>query len=154
MKTNNDKQTKLMAMLMAIVVGVITFMPWPTSREASAQQYQFLAYGVASISPGQTARLHVVTIGIPDVQPAELVIYDRLGNTLARSSERLVPGRTVALDLRFDEQNGVAAVVGSRLEFYAEVRFARQHTGYVIPSLEVIDDATGKTMLMVADPLG
>ena len=156
MKTNINKQTKLMAMIIAIVVGVITFIAWPSSRQASAQQYQFLAYGVVNISPGQTARLHVVTVGIPDVQPAELVIYDRMGNTLTRSSERLLPGRAVALDLRFDEQNvaNTAAVVGNRLQFYAEVRFAKQHTGYVIPSLEVIDDATGKTILMVLDPLG
>jgi hypothetical protein len=140
----------------AVLVGVAAiWMAWPANREAAAEQYldEFLAYGVANISPGQTARLHVVTVGIPDVQPAELVIYDRLGNTLARSIHHLLPGGPVALNLKFDQQSSIA-VVGNRLEFYAEVRFPKQNRGYVIPSLEVIDDAAGKTMYMVIDPLG
>ena len=74
-----------------------------------------------------------------------------MGNTLARSRELLVPGRAVALDLEFD-QHGIA-VIGNRQEFYAEVRFAKQKRGYVIPSLEVMD-ATGKTILMIVDPIG
>ena len=69
------------------------------------------------------------------------MIYDRMGNILARSRELLLPGRAVALDLKFDE-HGIAAT-GNRLQFYAEVRFGKQRQGYVIPSLEVMD-ATGK----------
>jgi hypothetical protein len=138
-----------------MVVGVVTWMAWPSSREAAADEYldEFLAYGVANISPGQTARLHVVTVGIPDPHPAELVIYDRQGNTLARRRELLQPGRAVALDLSFPVPPSIA-VVGNRLEFYAEVRFGRLRRGYVIPSLEVMDDATGRTILMVIDPIG
>jgi hypothetical protein len=133
-------------MIIAVIVVAVSWVAWPAIREAAADDYldEFLAYGVANIAPGQTARLHVVTVGIPDVQPAELVIYDRLG--------LLLPGRAVALDLKFDEQQGIA-VTGNRLQFYAEVRFGKQRQGYVIPSLEVMD-ATGKTILMVADPLG
>ena len=147
-------QTKLMAMIIAVIVVAVTWVAWPAIREAAADDYldKFLAYGVANIAPGQTARLHVVTVGIPDVQPAELVIYDRLGNILTRSRELLLPGRAVALDLKFDEQQGIA-VIGNRLQFYAEVRFGKQRQGDVIPSLEVMD-ATGKTILMIFDPVG
>ena len=146
-------QTKLVAMIIAVIVVAVSWVAWPAIRAAAADDYldEFLAYGVANIAPGQTARFHVVSIGNPDVQPAELVIYDRMGNILARSRELLLPGRAVALDLKFDQQG--IAVPGNRLEFYAEVRFGKQKRGYVIPSLEVMD-ATGKTILMIVDPLG
>jgi hypothetical protein len=139
----------------AVLVGLAAmWIVWPANRDAAADEYldEFLAYGVANISPGQTARLHVVTVGIRDAHPAELVIYDRLGNTLALSREDLLPGRAVALDLRFDQ--GGIAVVGNRLEFYAAVRFAKRRGGYVIPTLEVIEDATGRTVRAIVDPIG
>ena len=65
--------------------------------------------------------------------------------------ERLIPGKAVFLDLSFDQQPGVA---GARLEFYAAVRFDRLRGGYVIPTLEVLEDATGKSLFMIADPMG
>ena len=87
-------QTKLLAMIITVIVVAVSWLAWPGSREAAADDYldEFLAYGIANIGPGQTARLHVVSIGNPDIQPAELVIYDRLGNILARSRELLLPG--------------------------------------------------------------
>jgi len=144
----------------AIGIAVVTLavlMLWPSSRKASADESldDFLAYGVDNISLGQTARLHVVSFGNPEIQPAELVIYDRQGNVLSRSLERLSPGRAVLLDLRFADHTGIA--VGRRLEFYAAVRFAKlsgQNKGYVIPSLEIIEDATGHTIRTIIDPIG
>ena len=70
-------RTKLLAMIIAVIVVAVGWVAWPAIREAAADDYldEFLAYGVANIAPGQTARLHVVTVGIPDVQPVELVIY-------------------------------------------------------------------------------
>jgi hypothetical protein len=153
-----DRSTKLFAMVMAIgMLGAIC-MVWPASRTAADDEYreEFIAYGVANISRGQTARLHVVTVGIPDIQPAELLIYDSHGNLLAHSSQRLLPGRAVSLDLPFSEQPGITGIPGDRLEFYAVVRFASQRgrdRGYVIPTLEVIEDATGKTIFMIACPI-
>ena len=143
----------------AIGIAVVTLavlMLWPSSRKASADEGldDFLAYGVDNISLGQTARLHIVSIGNPDIQPAELVIYDRQGNILTRSLERLSPGRAVFLDLRFADHPGIP--IGSRLEFYAVVRFAKpsgQDKGYLIPSLEIIEDATGHTIRTIIDPL-
>lgn len=150
------KKSSTKAMIVAAVLVAAVWMVWPASREASAQEYDFLAYGVTTISPGETARLHVVTVGVPDVQPAELVIYSREGHILAHSTEYLRPGRAAALDLSFPEPPGTT-VPGNRLEFYAEIRFARQRgpdRGYVIPSLEVLDSDTGRTIRMIVDPLG
>lgn len=146
----------MLATIIATVATVIIWMVLPASRGSAGDEYldEFLAYGVANISQGQTARLHVVSIGNPDTQPAELVIYDRLGNVLARSFERLQPGRAAALDLKFADHSMGIAVIGNRLEFSALVRFNKLKRGYVIPSLEVMDDATGKTSLMIIDPIG
>lgn len=152
--TNRSK--KLLVMVTAIVIVVATWVAAFSSREVAAGEFldEFLAYGVANISPGQTARLHVVTVGNPDIQPAELVIYDSQGKVLERSLERLIPGRAIVLDLRFADHNTGITVGSNRLEFYAEVRFTKLRRGYVIPSLEVIDDLTGNTVRMVVDPLG
>ena len=148
------RQTKLLTVIGGFVLAAITWIAWPVSGQIAREDLEeFLAYGISSISQGETARLHAVSFGNPDIQPAELVIYDRLGNILARSSVRLRPGRPAAINLRFDEQTGIA-VVGNRLEFIAVVRFAKLREGYVIPSLEIIDDATGKTSRMVVDPIG
>jgi hypothetical protein len=154
MKTMN-RSTKLLVIVTAIAIVMSMWMASAWSREVAAEEYldEFLAYGVANISPGQTARLHVVTVGIPDAHSAELVIYDRQGNILAHSLQRLRPGKAVALDLRFADHTGIA-VGGNRIEFYAEVRFSKLRSGYVIPSLEVIDDTTGITVRMIVDPLG
>ena len=154
--TTRVKKSSTNAMLVTAIVVAAVWMAWPATREAAAQEYDFLAYGVATISPGETARLHVVTLGIRDVQPAELIIYNREGNILAHSTEYLRPGSAVALDLSFPEPPGTT-VPGNRLEFYAEIRFARQRgpdRGYVIPSLEVLDSDTGKTIRMIVDPIG
>lgn len=77
MKTMN-RSTRLLLAVTGIVVVATMWMASAWSREAAAEEYldEFLAYGVANISPGQTARLHVVTVGIPDAHSAELVIYD------------------------------------------------------------------------------
>ena len=150
-----NRSKKVLVLIAAMVVGLAAWVAAVSSREVAAEEFldEFLAYGVANISPGQTARLHVVTIGNPDIQPAELVIYDKQGNILERSLERLIPGRAVVLDLRFADHTGTS-VGSNRLEFYAEVRFTKLRRGYVIPSVEVIDDVTGGTVRMIVDPIG
>jgi hypothetical protein len=151
---NERVRTKLIAI--AIVIGALAA-SWAVSgsRRVAAtdeNREEFLAYGIANITRGQTARLHVVSVGNPNDVPAELVIYSSQGEVLARSSERLIPGKAVFLDLSFDQQ---PAVAGNRLEFYAVVRFdLGRGRGYVIPTLKVLEDVTGKSILMVADPLG
>lgn len=150
-----NRSRKLLVIFTVMVIVVAAWVAAVPSREVAAEEFldEFLAYGVANISPGQTARLHVVTIGNSDIQPAELVIYDNQGNVLERSLERMIPGRAVVLDLRFADHTGTA-VGSNRLEFYAEVRFTKLRRGYVIPSVEVIDDVTGSTVRMIADPIG
>jgi len=154
MKARLMRPTKLRTVIGGLVIGAMTWMAWPARGQAVGDDLdEFLAYGIATLSPGETARLHVVSVGNTDIEPAELLILDRLGNELVRRSVLLRPGQAISINLRFDEQTGIA-VVENRLEFYAAVRFGRLRRGYVIPSLEIIDDATAKTTRMIVDPIG
>jgi hypothetical protein len=150
-----NKRTRTKLIVTAIVIGMLAA-AWAVSstRPVAAgaeNREELIAYGIANITRGQTARLHVVTVGNQNDVPAELVIYDSQGDVLTHSMERLIPGKAVFLDLSFDHQPGLA---GNRLEFYAVVRFdPGRGVGYVIPTLEVLEDATGKSIFMVVDPL-
>jgi hypothetical protein len=123
----------------------------PAADDASAAgRGEFLAFGVLGITPGQTARLHAVVLGVPETQEVELLIYDSRGHVLARSPERLHPGRPATLALPFIERDG------NRLELYAVIRLVNgaPRRGYVISTLEVVDDDTGKTMFASVNPEG
>jgi hypothetical protein len=93
-----------------------------------------------------------VTIGVQQEILMELSFLDSQGRTLARSVERVAPGRAVFLDLHFAENSAGS----NHLAVRALVRFAAQPGpgGYILPSVEVIDDATGRTSVMDLDPAG
>ena len=147
MKTNSRhlKTTTLVALIAALAVfGLLHKGARAEDRE------EFLAFGVQGITRGQTVRLHAVPLGVATVQSVELMIYDSQGNLLAHSSERLLPGQAASLELPFPERDS------NRLEIYGVMRFVngRPRTGYVIPTMETIDDSTGKTIFMGVDPTG
>lgn len=121
------------------------------AQTREVRKSDFLAYGVAGITAGQIARLHAVSIGNPELEPVELTFHDSQGIVLRRSSISLVPGQSTFLDLRIlDAPLGA----GTRLEFYAVVRFRELRQGYVVPTLEVINSETGQTINFISDPMG
>ena len=65
----------------------------PSALAEAESKHEFLAFGVFGITAGQTVRLHAVALGVPKAQDVELIIYDGQGEILARSIERLHPGR-------------------------------------------------------------
>jgi hypothetical protein len=149
MKANSRhlKATTLVALIAALAVFGLLH-----KRARAEDKEEFLAFGVTGITRGQTARLHAVPVGVQDPHLVELIIYDSQGNVLAQSSQRLVPGRAATLSLDFAS----VGVETNRLEIYTVMRFVNgaPRRGYIIPTMEVIDDDTGKTLFMSVDPTG
>src|ERR1051325_8616132 len=151
MKLRNTKTRtiSLIALIAIVIVGV-----WVVSRRAARAEDRtdFLAFGVAGITSGQTARFHAVSVGVGEGEHVELMFFDRQGNLLAQSTERLMPGRSASLD--FTPPNADVAL--GRVEVYAVMRFVNgsPKRGYVIPTVEVMDNATGKTIFLFGDPTG
>ena len=149
MKTLNTKAKRisLLALAALVIAGLCYY------RGARAEdKTDFLAFGISTINSGQTARLHAVSVGAGEVQYVELMLFDGQGNLLARSAERLIPGHSASLE--FSPPN--ADVAASRVEVYAVMRFINgsPKRGYVIPTVEVVDNASGRTIFMSADPEG
>lgn len=108
-------------------------------------------FGMTGITLSQTARLSVVSVDNPDLRPArvELLFLDNQGRVLAQSQETLLPGQAALLDLR-----GVEAARGvNRAQIRAQVRFVDNPdirvAQKVLPTLEVIDNASGRTTVVV-----
>jgi hypothetical protein len=148
MKTPNTKTKRVSLIALAVVIACVCIV---SRRAAGAEdKLDFLAFGVVGITPGQTVRLHAVSVGVPDVQNVELMFFDSQGNLLGHSFERLLPGRAASLDFTPID------VRFNRMEIYSVMRFVNgsPRRGYVIPTAEVIDDSTGKTIFMSGDPTG
>ena len=138
--------------------GTIWFTMHAKAQGAPTSEYY--AYPMLGIARGQTARLNVVTVGIEKEMLMELSFLDSQGRTLARSVERAIPGRAVSLALHFasvprpvgDQVGGDA----NRVAIRALVRLTDRvgHGGYILNSLEVIDDVTGRTLVLAVDPAG
>jgi len=121
-------------------------------RPVHAEQTPFFVFGVTGIIPSETARLHVVSVGLRDAIPAQLVFLDGQGSILMQSAVELVPGRSVSLDLPFIERSAS----GNRLSFYTRINLLSKpdKDGYVVSTLEVIDNNTGRTIRVIVDPEG
>lgn len=143
--------TKAAAVLLALA-AVSTF---GAVHPAVGEDYphpRLFAFGTLGIARGQTARLNVTSVGPRIDITVEITFIDGQGRTLARKVELVRPGHAVFLDLPFTEP---ADAGGNRLAAHAVVRLSRRpDRGYVIPTLEVIDDVTGFTTVLGGDPEG
>ena len=124
----------------------------PVGPRVHAAQNPFFVFGPSAISPGETARLNVVSVGVRETVAAQLVFFDSSGTVLTQTTVQLAPGRVVSLDLGFVERSAT----GNRMTFYPMVRLGArtENEGYVLPTLEVFDNATGRTSRLGPDPAG
>jgi hypothetical protein len=139
-------------------VLVATGMAWLTSH-AKAQELpssDLFAYPMSGIARGQTARVSVVTVGLQSAVSLELSFLDSQGTTLARSVERALPGQAVSLDLHFASVPATTASDLNRHQIRALVKMLDQPRsgGYVLHSIEVIDDLSGRTSVLCIDKAG
>jgi hypothetical protein len=143
-------KTALLTIVLTVLAGNSI---WHASQAKAQGRIapSFRAYGIIGIASGQTARLNAVTVGVRQEILIELSFLDREGNVLARTVERASPGRAISLELRF-----IPGPSGNRLPIRGLVRWAAQlgQEEYVIHSMEVIDDATGRTVLGWPNPEG
>ena len=61
----------------------------------------FLASGMVGLASGQSARLNVVTVGVPSEMAIELMFLDRQGAILARSLERVSPCQAASIIIHY-----------------------------------------------------
>lgn len=145
-----DKQPSRKSLLAVALLVASGGAMWFANR-AEAQDTRatgYLATGIVGIVSGQTARINVVTIGVGHDVPVELTFLDDQGNVVGRIVERLQPGRATSLDFHF-----VPNPRGVRYPLRALVRWGTNlgPEGYVIPTLEVVEDVTGRSQVLGID---
>ena len=73
-------------------------------------------------------------------------LFDRRGNLLSRSAGKASPGEVVSIIIHYTpEAQGNHTLVGALVRFGKPGGSTR---GYVIPSLEVVDDDSGRTTVL------
>jgi hypothetical protein len=129
-----------------------------------------ISFGMVGITPGQTLRLNVVNTAFtrqgelpPDPCRVVLTFFDAEGRhyrrrdgAVVRSAAQLQPGRATSLDLNADE----FATEGGRIQLRAVVTVIPPPVGDTnalppgpcVTSVEVINNANGKTVLYVGNP--
>jgi hypothetical protein len=133
------------------VVGLI----WAIgSIDVLATPHNFYQFGVVGITRGQTARLNVANVASQQEVRVEMSIVDSNNKTLARSVETIQPGQSNYLDLDTSTFIGAA---GDRVLIQAIVRDLREpqdSQNDIIPSFEIFETTSGKTLTLYAPPIG
>ncbi len=138
---------------------------------AAGRGRAFTLFGMIGLARGQSARLNVVnlrTVPAPDptIDDASLVttpvpchvrlrFLDQRGNTIARSTESILPGDGAFLDLSF--QDAVPpGFEGKRFEIRAIVQVLTRpeltRRCATISTLEIFDNETGRTNVIYPEP--
>ena len=107
--------------------------------------------GVVGITAGQTAKLNVLypTVPAPILQvicSATLVIADDQGKILkSEDAQQLIAGKSIALDLNADTDLPSGT---NRVQIHA-LTLTPNPGCALIPTLEILDNSTGKTVVVV-----
>jgi hypothetical protein len=174
---------RFLAALAAITLAALGFpgiaaaqslSPYP-SIPISLQSTQ--TFGVVGLAAGQTARLNLLNPGSSLLTPgeatspaaacfAQITFLDSTGKTLKTASVNALPGQSTPFDLNRDTDLTTTA---QRVEIRATVQAMPNPTAgatavpffcSVIPTLEVFDNSTGKTTVVletlhyVSGPIG
>ena len=105
---------------------------------------------MVGLARGQTARLNVVNIGDPSIEPCEvqMVFYDSQGKALASDVQKLDPGVATFLDLGYGDIGDPTI----RVQIRAWVKVVVGDPTLCLSSLEVFDNETGRTTVFIGDP--
>jgi hypothetical protein len=153
MKAKNSS-TKLFAIVTALVAAAVILAHWPLSHVLAIQDSEDFPppFGLAQ---GQTARLTLFNSGETAVVGSEYKFLDSRGNTLAQSAERIViePSQFQYFDFDLpDPPPGILDPFG-RIQLRAVVTtIGNPDEKNLRVSLEVFDNATGKTNFIITLP--
>ena len=138
------QKTTLKRLFPRIAAGIALTCLFATQAQSQDQGASgVLAYGMVGIAQGQSLRLHAVTFGVQGDTLIELSFFDQRGNLLSRSAGKASPGQAVSIIIHY-----TPGAQGNHTLVRALVRFEKpggSTRGYVIPSLEVVDDDSGRT---------
>lgn len=131
----------------------------------SAQAQPGLGFGLLGVAEGQTLRINALNLGSRSSTPATgcevtLRFLDVKGVVLRESVVRIPPGQGASLDLRraqMTDQPGRASVravllfglAGGGAPAGPDVR--QNFDCNIVPTLELLDETTGRTTLVVTD---
>lgn len=154
MKTKNT-QTKLFALTFAVVLIALAaiWFGWNVNSVQAVQDSEINSFPWG-VTYGQTARLNVLNCGDDQGFIINWKFLDGDGRVLKRGPEPqiILPGKTVSFDLNADELNAPRDRFG-RIQMRAVVKGIGDPNEFnrnVSVSVEVIDNANGKSALFVA----
>ncbi|MCI0549810.1 MAG: hypothetical protein L0287_02515 [Anaerolineae bacterium] len=145
MKTIRSTRFLMTGLFAAIVV--LATLSFPGHSEAAAVKEIILHSGVIGITQGQTARLTLVNWENQSI-PVALQLLDVNGKVLAETTTELAPGQSISIEANGDN---LVPEPPTRLELRAQVIITYPRDPCDIPSLEVYDNVTGKTTVIVTD---
>ena len=166
--------TKILAVAMAASLAIVTI--WVLNNQVSARTMplcgtcrSLFSFGMVGITADQTARLNVVNTKKCDHPPCapaqvELRFVNSSGSPFtnvdggqpSQSMVTLASGQSGFLDLRGSFSCPGGCTAPARVQIRAEVPScvgcgSANGSGFVIPTLEVFDNATGKTAFVMPD---
>ena len=148
---NRSRRTKLIATALTIVALAAILTTWNARQvDALAEDHTQFVVGLAS---GQTARLSALNTGEAKGIIIDYKFFDSLGRVLGQPPEPdrqlIPPGQMRSIDLNADELNAQRDRFG-RIQVHAVVRaLGGPDTKNLHASLEVFDNATGKTTVVI-----
>lgn len=107
------------------------------------------SFGPVSLIHGQTLWLHVANVAEPDTPAVEveLSVHDSAGNELAYARETLRPGHATFLALHGSD---LLLDPGDRKQIQPCVRMLSRHHRTIVPTVEVWDNDSGKTSVLLS----
>ena len=138
-------RSKLASLSMAAIslaMGTIWFVK---ASHAQPKATGYRAWGMMGVATGQTLRFNAASVSVDHEVPVDLIVLDGEANVVGRKIDRLQPGHATFVDVPFP-----AGARTNRVQLRGLVRWGSDlgREGYLISSIEVIDDATGKTTVL------
>ncbi len=141
------------ALVVAFVVALSTEVPTHAQKDGfdqSAAQHSGagLSTGLISLVPGQSARIAVVNVGGKEFQGEFLFV------PLTEQGKATVPIRCNAFAAPGDAASAMFSHTGgaNRIDLYAQVHIEENANDLenLVPSLQIIDDQTGRTVQLLS----